>query len=202
MKMRFLLVIASLLSSTPTNAAYFIQASQVDGNVVFTGSGSLNLAALTPWSTIAPNVSFVAPTSAIAVIGTPEPTQLFSGTTGPSTFGTGVFVFASPTSATGSQVGVAGTNVRTPLGYVSGSSLGTSTSVYENSTFATLELATGNYVWSWGQGATFDTLTLQIGDVAGAVPEPATWGMMLIGFAAIGARMRNRRRHNVRVNYA
>lgn len=29
--------------------------------------------------------------------------------------------------------------------------------------------------------------------VAGAVPEPATWGMMLLGFAAVGAQFRRRR---------
>jgi hypothetical protein len=30
-----------------------------------------------------------------------------------------------------------------------------------------------------------------------AVPEPATWGMMLLGFAGIGAAMRGRRRRNI-----
>jgi hypothetical protein len=34
---------------------------------------------------------------------------------------------------------------------------------------------------------------------AGAVPEPATWGLMILGFAAVGAGLRNRRR---RVNVA
>jgi hypothetical protein len=32
--------------------------------------------------------------------------------------------------------------------------------------------------------------------VAAAVPEPATWGMMLLGFAGIGMAMRRRRRSN------
>jgi len=30
--------------------------------------------------------------------------------------------------------------------------------------------------------------------VAGSVPEPATWAMMLLGFAGIGAVMRARRK--------
>ena len=35
-----------------------------------------------------------------------------------------------------------------------------------------------------------------------AVPEPATWAMMLFGFGAIGFAMRRRRKENVRVRFA
>lgn len=35
-----------------------------------------------------------------------------------------------------------------------------------------------------------------------AVPEPATWAMMLLGFGAIGARMRRRYRGSMRIRYA
>ena len=35
-----------------------------------------------------------------------------------------------------------------------------------------------------------------------AVPEPGTWGMMLIGFGALGFAMRRRRKDNVRVRFA
>lgn len=34
------------------------------------------------------------------------------------------------------------------------------------------------------------------------VPEPATWGMMILGLGAIGATMRRRRKENVSVAYA
>lgn len=37
---------------------------------------------------------------------------------------------------------------------------------------------------------------------ASAVPEPATWAMMLLGFGAMGAAMRSRRRQKVSVRYA
>jgi|SRR5579884_1689462 len=37
-------------------------------------------------------------------------------------------------------------------------------------------------------------LDTAIGQVPGAVPEPATWAMMMIGFAAIGFSLRHRRR--------
>lgn len=34
-----------------------------------------------------------------------------------------------------------------------------------------------------------------------AVPEPATWGMMLIGFGMIGSAMRRKQRQTVRLNF-
>lgn len=39
-------------------------------------------------------------------------------------------------------------------------------------------------------------------DTASAVPEPATWAMLLLGFGAMGAAMRSRRRQKVSVRYA
>lgn len=36
----------------------------------------------------------------------------------------------------------------------------------------------------------------------GAVPEPATWAMMILGFGMVGGAMRQRRRPEVRVKYA
>lgn len=35
-----------------------------------------------------------------------------------------------------------------------------------------------------------------------AVPEPATWAMMLVGFAAIGLGMRRKQRPSMRLNFA
>jgi hypothetical protein len=43
-------------------------------------------------------------------------------------------------------------------------------------------------------GCTFTTRITGPGTIATAVPEPATWAMMLLGFGAIGASMRRRRR--------
>jgi hypothetical protein len=44
-----------------------------------------------------------------------------------------------------------------------------------------------------GTGVT-DLRQLRVGGVAAAVPEPGTWALMLLGFGAIGAAMRKRRR--------
>lgn len=37
---------------------------------------------------------------------------------------------------------------------------------------------------------------------SGAVPEPATWAMLLFGFGAVGGAMRSRRRQKITVSYA
>ncbi len=43
---------------------------------------------------------------------------------------------------------------------------------------------------------------LMFGNVAGGVPEPATWAMMILGFGVIGGALRSRRRGTVRVAYS
>ena len=37
--------------------------------------------------------------------------------------------------------------------------------------------------------------------VAGAVPEPATWAMMMLGMGAMGIMLRRRQRITMRVSY-
>jgi hypothetical protein len=67
-----------------------------------------------------------------------------------------------------------------------------------------------NHLISGSAGEIFDGIMISTSDpislfqvkqnsyngVAAAVPEPATWGMMLLGFAGIGMAMRRRRRSN------
>ena len=67
-----------------------------------------------------------------------------------------------------------------PQGYLSGGAL-SDTSTYDNQTFNTLGITPGAYTWTWGSGAN-QNFTVVIGEV----PEPATWAMMLIGFAVLG----------------
>lgn len=52
-------------------------------------------------------------------------------------------------------------------------------------------------------GPVIDNVLLDISpQVAGAVPEPATWAFMIFGFGAIGGAMRRQRKANVKVSYA
>ena len=57
------------------------------------------------------------------------------------------------------------------------------TSTYLNTTFATLGLTPGEYVYRWGTGEHADSFTIVIG---APVPEPSTWVMTLIGFGGLG----------------
>ena len=59
-----------------------------------------------------------------------------------------------------------------PLSYVSGAPLGDSETTFAGTSFAALGLLPGRYVWSWGDGVTADTLTVQVG----APPPPAVEG--------------------------
>jgi PEP-CTERM motif len=58
----------------------------------------------------------------------------------------------------------------------------TGTSTYANQTFSSLGMIPGTYEWTWGTG-TNQNFTVVIG---GAVPEPSTWAMMILGLAGIG----------------
>jgi hypothetical protein len=62
------------------------------------------------------------------------------------------------------------------------------TATGENSNYTNF----GSPAVAGGGGASINLVLL--GSQAGAVPEPATWAMMLIGFGAIGLSMRARRR--------
>jgi hypothetical protein len=78
---------------------------------------------------------------------------------------------------------------------VFGSLLNTSRGV--SATAATLRIA-----FSSTGGAPYSSSgTLSIGGMAAAVPEPATWAMLLVGFGMVGAAARYRRR-SVKVSLA
>jgi hypothetical protein len=73
-----------------------------------------------------------------------------------------------------------------PEGYVSGSQL-SDTDTYFDETIAQLGLAPGIYNYTWGSGATADSLTINIG----VVPEPASVAVVAIPALAL---LRRRRR--------
>ena len=126
------------------------------------------------------------------------PINVYTGLTGPSSFGSGSFEDAN--SGSGSLVGVAGSLapfpiLGVPVGYVSGSSLRTSTDTWDDATFASLGVTPGLYTWTWGSRKDADSFRLI---VAGrpleqlasldppSIPEPATWTLMAVGFAWLG----------------
>jgi hypothetical protein len=150
---------------TPTSGAtgnFNVTISQVGPNVVWNGSGSFNLAALT---SAGPSTIGGGYNSGIAVwaIGPSVTVDTYSGTiTYPLTFGAGG---VSVTSNTGSTFGIlpggSGRLLYVPSGYVSNTVISGS-STYANTTIAGAGLTPGTYTWSWGSGGNTSTLVMTI----------------------------------------
>ena len=147
--------------------AVSILIQEVGGNVVWTATGTLNVAGLTKTSTTVGGTGFDA-TNAIFGSGLGASADVYSGSiTKPANFGTGG---AAATSGSGSYISVQGVPAAlyVPSGYTSGEALsGTTTYV---GTLATLGLTVGTYTYSWGSGGNADTLTLLIGETPTPTP--------------------------------
>lgn len=177
---------AGLFYSPRVEASSIVNILQVGSNVVATGTGTLNLAALT---NVGPDgfQPDIVPSTAGVLIGTNlgfGNDTAYRGITGPLLWGSGGPTLAS--TSTGNYMGVTGGSsppvLIVPLNYVSGSSL-SATATWSNNTFATLNVNPGTYTYSWGSGATFDTFTVQVGPTA--VPEPTSLCLGLIGIGSV-----------------
>lgn len=157
-------------------------------NVDVTGSGSIDLTGLA----FDYNVSGFAGTTPdqAAIVAGPafEATGLdvYTGLTGPASFGTGGSQLLS--SGTGDDFGVTGADglLSVPTGYGSGTSL-SDTGVFDGATISGLGLTPGTYTYTWGAGGPDHTLTVEIGPagpVTGAVPEPSTAIVAVFGAVA------------------
>ena len=188
--------LAGLSVASPTRAAYTISIQQVGINVVAKGTGSLNLGSFTLDSNDSQS-GFIYPPTAQVGVGSGDTSYYLSGpVSGPSNFGNGSLAFASLNDGgfVSFFYGASSSVFETPFNYASGAGLGTSSSVYANSTFASLGITPGKYVYNFGTGATADSFTIQIGALSNAVPEPATWTMMLLAFMGIGMMVRRSKR--------
>jgi hypothetical protein len=107
----------------------------------------------------------------------------FGGAPGVGTIGFGTSIFA--------QLNIGGTALEfTQYAGPDLFSLVNSKPVFNQGSFALSSITSGPA-----------TLTISSG-VAPGVPEPATWAMMLLGFAGIGFALRNTRQAKVRVRFA
>lgn len=188
-----ILLLIGLLSagSRPAFAGFIITATESGPDVVFSGSGTLNVSALTSIgsSNLLAGIDFGSevllggdPSGFPAVNGYGAANQL----TLPGSFGADLFTTAS--LGTGPRVGVAvsafsqqvAPAIVVPAGYVSGDPL-SSTSTYSGKSFSSLRINPGTYTWSWGSGENADSLTLMI------VPESRTIGLLALALAALWA---------------
>jgi len=177
------LILAVLVTGADARADITITFELKGLNVVETGTGAIDLSGLTINSNggilqIPP----LNPSDGIAIVGqTRSMNDLYTGFTGPSSFGSGGF--SSPSSATGDVFGIGAidNDLAVPQGYISGSTV-SATDTFDNSNFTTLGLTAGTYTYTWGTGPN-QTLTVQIGPAA-AVPEPSTAIVAVLGAVA------------------
>lgn len=188
----FAFATALLCASAPSFAAYTLQVSEVGGNVVAQGSGTLNTTSLTTNGVAGGYNALVFPSGGAIFVG-PEianNTHNWVTISGPSSIGSGgALVIAD--SGSGDKVGVqVGSTLVVPDTYVSGAPL-LSESTWNAATFASLGLTPGQYVWTWGSGANADSFTLRIGLVqtitftstppAGVTPGGAPYAVSATG---------------------
>jgi hypothetical protein len=159
-------------SSTPTSgptpsSGFTVTIQEVGSDVVWSGSGSLDLSNLSFETTQDIGAGFNA-TGAIWALGPTAQTSCdaYGGAAFsifPTTFGTG----GAPANAGSGDIlsildnGIGGRTLLVPLNYVSGSPL-SGTTTYENTTISGLNLISGTYTYSWGN-ENGETLTLIIG---------------------------------------
>jgi hypothetical protein len=62
-----------------------------------------------------------------------------------------------------------------------------------NATISSLFLTPATYTYTWGAGATADSLTVQVGAATSNVPEPATIALLAAALLALAAVRRRRR---------
>ena len=174
------------ISVRPAQAGYIVTFKQVAPDVVATGSGPIDLTGLTGAfnAVISPFIGANPPNVSMGPVSAQAPAYAGSMPfSGPSTFGSGLGVFANFGSGDPVQIIPPFAVVVVPVGYVSGTPLSDS-ATYSSQTFATLGVTPGTYEWTWGTGAN-QNFTLQIGPTAGVPDSGSTVGLLFVSLIAL-----------------
>ena len=190
-----LFFVGAMVSLVPiqASAAVDIYISDTGANSLVQVLGSLNLSGftkITPNGT-EPGSGLIQGRNGILFTGDPrQGLQAYTGLTNNNSFGGFNTAFAS--SGTGTGFGINGVyplpRLLLATTYTSGAPIN-STATFANNSIDDIGLTRGTYVYA----STSDTITLHIGQSAPAVPEPASWGMMILGMGLVGGAMRRSR---------
>ena len=215
----FWLLISTALSAA-AHAAVEMEMVAVDGDVLLTGTGTLNLSDTSDFSTAG-----LKALSAIDAAGQFSPSAVTGsniaaevrvecgGVTGPTTLGSGDTTWKAD-EGSGDTIGIYGAGetlgatgdglcLLVPKSYVSGAKLSGSAR-FVNTSLSSLGVTKGTYQWAWGEGATADSITLYVGGkpapivapipVPKPVPALPVWYMfaMALLLALFGARKARR----------
>jgi hypothetical protein len=193
------LLLAFCLSPS-ARAAFVLNVVQSGSNVVATGSGPLNTTALTIGGSATDGPNVWPSSGAISVGSTSSTVVLYTGISGPVTFGSGPQIFAS--SGSGNLVAVIANigsqGLYVPAGYTSNSAL-SGTATWNNQTIAGLGLAPGTYTYTWGSGATADSFVLNISAATPppGTPAPSSLYLVMLGILSLALVQVFRRRRSI-----
>ena len=161
--------------------------------MVFNASGILNLDAWT-FQTEVLRSAFINPQEPTVIVGPVNNpiADFYTNATNfvfPSDFGPGVLPGGTSfaTSGSGDTFGPIRSGLIVPQGYNSGDLLSGS-ATYAGETFESLGMDVGTYVWTWGDGGTADSFTLNV------IPEPGSALLLGMGLAGLSVVRRSRRR--------
>jgi hypothetical protein len=187
-----LVIIASAGTAVTAQAAYIVNATETGGDVVFAGSGSIDLTALTFGGSTNYN-NGVNPAGFLNLGPDGADVDIYQPTdgTGPLVAGPGAAGASNSTGGIGDFTGLVWNSpplyrLIVPTGYTSGSPL-SATLTIPGTSLATIGLTPGSYEWTWGSGANVDSFTLNVG----AVPVPAAvwlFGSGLLGLVGVARR--------------
>lgn len=175
-------------------AAVLTTVMEQGGSVIFTSNGSIDLTDLVYISSGTGSTVFqsdstttlsISSTFITGLSGSGDDRYLNSFSSSITSFGTNPSIL-SATSSSGDYFGTSSNSINeillVPAGYISGAVI-TGTATYASSTFASLGLTPGTYVWELTNA---DTITLQVG----VVPLPPA--VFLLGTALVGMAGFNR----------
>ncbi len=180
-----------LFASHQARAAVIINTIETVSGVELSASGTLDLTGLTNFG-FSSGYPQVIPGQGYVIGGGGGGsvfTQIYSGLSGPATFGTGGQTLN--TSASGDFLAISnfGQWLSVANGFVSGSTISSST-FFSGATIASLGMGPGTYTWTWST----DSVSLVVPSEVAEVPGPPAFALFCLGLAGLGAAGRLRKR--------